>query len=216
MPGLLAEAELRDPVHQRRRAELLGDRDRADVRRVREDLRDASASRCRAARRRGCTRSATWIEYGSVNFVVGVTSPLRERAGDRDELERRAGLVGVGDGAVALQSRTGRSAALFASKPGACAIASTAPVRGSSTIAVADLRAPLRDGLRAAPPRRSPGSCGRSSGRRRAPALGRRADRCRSRARTGRGRSSACPARPASCWSYSSSSPASPLLSMPA
>ena len=44
----------------------------------------------RAARRRGRRGRRPWIEYGSVNFVSGVTMPVRERAGDRHELERRA------------------------------------------------------------------------------------------------------------------------------
>ena len=59
--------------------------------------------------------SASWIDaVGDLDRVrqrerrVRRDEALRERAGDRDELERRARLVGVGDGAVALQRPSGR------------------------------------------------------------------------------------------------------------
>src|SRR5437773_5021564 len=81
-------------------------------------------------------RSATWIEYGSVNVVRGVTrcsdnapaivTTLNTDPGSKKSLTawlrwKRAAAVGN----------------LFASYDGASAIASTAPVFGSSTIAVA-------------------------------------------------------------------------------
>ena len=46
------------------------------------------------------TRSPTWIEPFSLNGVDGLTSPDSSTR-HRDHLERRAGLVRVGDGAVA-------------------------------------------------------------------------------------------------------------------
>ena len=122
----------------------------------------------RAARRRGSTRSATWIvvrqrerrrsastrpsesapaTVTSLNVepgsYVSVTARLRcSRAGTVGEVVRVE--------ARARPPSRGRR-----------------PSRGSSTTAVAALRVPLRDRRRAAPPRPSPGSCGRASGRRR-------------------------------------------------
>ena len=49
------------------------------------------------------TRSATRIEYGSLNFVGRRDDPGGEGGGDRHELEGRAGLEDVGDAAVPLE-----------------------------------------------------------------------------------------------------------------
>ena len=72
--------------------------------------------------------------------VVGVTRCSESAAGDRDELERRARLVGVRDarGCAACRASSGpRSRCCSRCSPGVCAIASTSPVDGSRTIAVA-------------------------------------------------------------------------------
>ena len=93
------------------------------------------------------TRSATWIEYGQRERRLRRDEALGEHAGDGHELERRARLVRVGDGAVALQVAASCSSALFASKPGACAIASTSPVSRVEHDRRRGLRAPVRDRL---------------------------------------------------------------------
>ncbi len=101
-PGRTSEAEARDPLGKAVLAELLGQRDRAHVGRVREDL--SNGHRLRAARL-GVVDDAV----GDVDLVLQREArrrrdqPVRERARHRDELERRAGLVGVRDGAVALE-----------------------------------------------------------------------------------------------------------------
>ena len=79
-------------------------------------------------------RSATWIEYGSVNFVCGVTSCSESAAPIVTTLNTEPGSK-TSDTAVFCCSP--RVADLFASDDGACAIARIAPVFGSSTIAVA-------------------------------------------------------------------------------
>ena len=133
---LLAEAELLDPLLQARLAEQRArDRHRADVRRALEDLRDRH--RLRPAR------------LGVVDAPVGDLDRVRQRerrlrrdellgqrAGDRHDLEHRARLEDVADRVVALQ-RAAPSGTCSRRSAGASAIASTAPVFGSSTIAVA-------------------------------------------------------------------------------
>ena len=135
-PVVRAEPEAARSSGRGGRSELLGQRDRADVRRLREDLRDAH--------RLGAAL------LGVVDHAVGDVDrvrerelrlrrdePVRERAGDRHELERRAGLVHVGHGAVArdvaatsTRTRSRRSRARPPSR-------APSPVRGSSTTAVA-------------------------------------------------------------------------------
>ena len=83
-------------------------------------------------------RSATRIEDGSVKRVVGRDDLLRQRRGDGDDLERRAGLVDVGDGAVARASG-GRRAELVRVEAGRDRHREHAPVRGSSTTALPPL-----------------------------------------------------------------------------
>ena len=144
-----------------RRAELLRERDGADVRRLREDPRDAH--RLGAA------------HLGVVDHAVGDVDrvrkherrarrddAIREHAGDRDELERRARLVHVGDGAVSRDGRRRRAEA------GSRRTRERSPSRARRRCAGRARRPsrPSRATSRAsaaAPPPRSPGSCGRSS-----------------------------------------------------
>ena len=150
MPGLLAEAEAVDPAREPRPAEHLRDRDRADVRRLREDLRDRHPLRSA----RSC---ASWIiavgdldrRYGSVNGVVGATTLSSSAAAIVTILNVEPGSYVSVTARLRLQVGATTAPKRFASKPGAFAIARIAPVRGSSTIAVAALRAPARDRRRA-------------------------------------------------------------------
>src|SRR5581483_3840799 len=80
------------------------------------------------------TRSATRIEYGSVNFVEGVTRPSERAPVTVTSLKVEPGSY------VSVTERfrcraSGTAFERLASYPGAWAIASTAPVFGSSTIA---------------------------------------------------------------------------------
>ena len=80
------------------------------------------------------TRSATWIDGGSVKAVRGETSPSESAAEIVTSLKVEPGSY------MSVIARLRRRSAetlpkRFASKPGATAIASTAPVRGSRTIA---------------------------------------------------------------------------------
>ena len=143
------------------------ERDRADVRRV----------------RRGSARPiivSVAALLGVVDDAVGDVDlvrqrerrrrrdePLREHAGDRHELEGRARLVHVGDGAVAraVDAAPGRSGSRRS--PARPPSRAPRPCCGSSTIAVAALRAPLRHGLAQHRLGLAPGSCGRASGGRR-------------------------------------------------
>ena len=82
------------------------------------------------------TRSATRIEYGSLNFVCGVTIPIDSAA----EIVTSLNVEPGSKVSVTLRFRCSgceTSGVSFASYPGACAIASTAPVLGSRTIALA-------------------------------------------------------------------------------
>src|SRR5919199_5499087 len=82
------------------------------------------------------TRSATWIEYGNVNRVVGDTSRSDSAAPTVISLNVEPGSYGSVTARFRCKSRGAEGNAL-ASNPGCTAIARIAPVRGSSTIAVA-------------------------------------------------------------------------------
>ena len=89
------------------------------------------------------TRSATWIEYGSVNAVDGDTRRSDNAAATVTSLNVDPGSY------VSVTARfrcmsSGTAGERFASYPGCTAIARIAPVRGSSTIAVALLAAHFR------------------------------------------------------------------------
>ena len=104
-PRRLAEPEPVDPRGELGRAELLRHRDRADVRRLGEDLLDThhlGASRVSLADHAICN-----LDCGSEREPGrGRDDIVLECTGDCHDLERRAGLVRVSDSAVA--SRVGR------------------------------------------------------------------------------------------------------------
>src|SRR5438067_489507 len=82
------------------------------------------------------TRSATWIEYGSVNVVEGETSRSDSAAATVTTLNVDPGSY-VSVTARLRWRSSGAIGKRFASYPGWTAIARIAPVRGSRTIAVA-------------------------------------------------------------------------------
>src|SRR5438270_774641 len=100
--GRLAEAEPVDPVHELGRAELLGDRDRADVRRVRQDPRDGQ--RLGAALLRVVDALVGYLDARRERERrVRRDDPVGQRARDGHELEDGTGLEDVRDRVVRLQ-----------------------------------------------------------------------------------------------------------------
>src|SRR5262245_17902710 len=82
------------------------------------------------------TRSATWIEYGSVNAVDGDTRCSDSAAATVTSLNVEPGSY-VSVTARFRCTSSGTDGKRFASYPGSTAIARIDPVRGSRTIAVA-------------------------------------------------------------------------------
>ena len=95
--GVAPEAEPTQVLVEALLAELLGDHDRADVRRLGEDVghRQRAGVRCR------CTcLSATWCDGRHVEHLLGRHQALLEGGRQRDDLVDRARLVVGGDGEV--------------------------------------------------------------------------------------------------------------------
>src|SRR5262249_46937266 len=96
--GLRSESEPADVVVEVGVLETQADLDGADVARVLEDLGGAEdAERLVIAYRRS---AHTYRSHLAVEQIAGMDQVLLERRGHRDDLECRAGLVGVDDRAV--------------------------------------------------------------------------------------------------------------------
>ena len=117
-------------------AELLGERDRADVRRVREDLRHAH----RLGAALFCVVDdavGDGDRSGSTKLVCGVTSRSESVPATVTSLKVEPGLVDVGRHAVARDPRRGRAEGVCVVTPARRPSRAPRRVRGSSTTAVA-------------------------------------------------------------------------------